>query len=219
MSRCGKKIPRQAQAPIPWRVLHNNLLRSPSARGIMPRRGEYRDRVRRSRVSEAGPSRAGHAEILVNLNFWHGGTGMNPKQVKCSRTRSWLIVLAVVFAAGIAGLRPAALLAKSDQADPQDKKEEKKDDKKEKKGLPLKPERKIEFTTDEGTWLSLDVSPDGKTIVFELLGDIYTLPIEGGEAKLIDGGMAFDSQPRFSPDGKWITFVSDREGSENVWIM
>jgi len=76
-----------------------------------------------------------------------------------------------------------------------------------KKGLPLKSDRKIEFTTDEGTWLSLDVSPDGKTIVFELLGDIYTLPIEGGQAKLIDGGMAFDSQPKFSPDGKWIAFL------------
>lgn len=102
----------------------------------------------------------------------------------------------------------------------QDKQAEKKDEKKEeKKGLPLKPARKIEFTTDEGTWLSLDVSPDGKTIVFELLGDIYTLPIEGGTAKLIDGGMAFDSQPKYSPDGKWIAFISDREGSENVWIM
>ncbi|HEY2546543.1 MAG TPA: amidohydrolase family protein [Candidatus Acidoferrum sp.] len=104
--------------------------------------------------------------------------------------------------------------------DSQDKEDEKKEEKKdEKKGLPLKGTRKIEFTTDEGTWLSLDVSPDGKTIVFELLGDIYTLPIEGGTAKLIDGGMAFDSQPKFSPDGKWIAFISDREGSENVWIM
>src|SRR5579863_1926191 len=97
----------------------------------------------------------------------------------------------------------------------QEKKEEKKDEKK----LPLKPDRKIEFTTDEGTWLSLDVSPDGKTIVFELLGDIYTLPIEGGTAKLISGGMAFDSQPKFSPDGKWVAFISDREGTENVWVM
>jgi len=96
------------------------------------------------------------------------------------------------------------------------KKEEKKD---EKKGLDLKPARTIEFTTEEGTWLSLDVSPDGKTIVFELLGDLYTLPIEGGKAKLISGGMPFDSQPRYSPDGKWIAFLSDREGSENVWIM
>src|SRR5882724_12918204 len=116
------------------------------------------------------------------------------------------------------------LLASSSLAAPQEKKEEKKEEKKdekkdEKKPLPLKSDRKIEFTTDEGTWLSLDVSPDGKTIVFELLGDIYTLPIEGGEAKLIDGGLAFDSQPRYSPDGKWIAFLSDREGSENIWIM
>ncbi len=102
----------------------------------------------------------------------------------------------------------------------QEKKEEKKDEKKdEKKPLPLKSDRKIEFTTDEGTWLSLDVSPDGKTIVFELLGDLYTLPVEGGQAKLISGGMAFDSQPKFSPDGKWIAFLSDREGSDNVWII
>lgn len=102
----------------------------------------------------------------------------------------------------------------------QEKKEDTKEAKKEeKKGLPLKPERKIDFTTDEGTWISLDVSPDGKTIVFELIGEIYTLPIEGGEAKLISGGLAFDSQPRFSPDGKWIAFISDREGSENIWIM
>jgi len=97
--------------------------------------------------------------------------------------------------------------------------QEDKDKKDEKKGLPLKSDRKLAFTTDEGTWLSLDVSPDGKTIAFELLGDIYTLPIDGGEAKLIDGGMAFDSQPRFSPDGKWIAFLSDREGTENVYIM
>jgi Tol biopolymer transport system component len=152
---------------------------------------------------------------------------MIAKQVKRSRASMWISVM-MMFLAGIAGgVRPAGALAKSNDARGQEgkdekkeeKKDDKKDDKKEKKGLPLKPDRKIEFTTDEGTWLSLDVSPDGKTIVFELLGDIYTLPIEGGEAKLIDGGMAFDSQPRFSPDGKWIAFISDREGSENVWIM
>ena len=76
----------------------------------------------------------------------------------------------------------------------------------------------IEFTTDEGTWMSLDVSPDGKTIVFDLLGDIYTLPIAGGQATRIIGGMSFDSQPRFSPDGKTIAFLSDRSGVENLWI-
>jgi len=111
-----------------------------------------------------------------------------------------------------------------DRAQDKDKKDEKKDDQKddkknEKKGLPLKSDRKITFTTDEGTWLSLDVSPDGKTIVFELMGDLYTLPIEGGQAKLISGGMAFDSQPKFSPDGQWVAFISDREGSENIWII
>ncbi len=87
-----------------------------------------------------------------------------------------------------------------------------------KPGLPLKPERKIEFTTDEGTWLSVDVSPDGGTILFDLVGDLYTVPIAGGEAKRITSGMAFDSQPKYSPDGKTIAFLSDRDGAENLWI-
>jgi len=85
--------------------------------------------------------------------------------------------------------------------------------------LPLKPTRTLNFTTDEGTWISMDVSPDGKTLVFDLLGDLYVLPIEGGKAKALTRGMAFDTQPRFSPDGRHIAFVSDRDGSENVWIM
>src|SRR5262245_43937786 len=113
---------------------------------------------------------------------------MSRKQPHLSGVVVCYLVGALVFA-GI--FRSAAAKAwrvpQQDLVDQEkDKKEEKKDEKKEeKKGLQLKPERKIEFTTDEGTWLSLDVSPDGKTIVFELVGDIYTLPIEGGEAKLI----------------------------------
>ncbi|HET7209211.1 MAG TPA: amidohydrolase family protein [Terriglobales bacterium] len=90
--------------------------------------------------------------------------------------------------------------------------------KKKEEGLPLQPDRTIEFTTDEGTWLSLDISPDGKTIVFELLGRLYTLPITGGDAQAITSGMEFDSQPKFSPDGKLIAFISDRDGAENVWV-
>ncbi|HXG65892.1 MAG TPA: amidohydrolase family protein, partial [Blastocatellia bacterium] len=78
--------------------------------------------------------------------------------------------------------------------------------------------KKIEFVTDEGTWMSLDVSPDGQTIVFDLLGDIYTLPITGGEAKRIVGGLSFEGQPKFSPDGKKIVFTSDRSGAENLWV-
>jgi len=87
-----------------------------------------------------------------------------------------------------------------------------------KEELILKPEAKVSFTTDEGTWLSLDVSPDGQTIVFDMLGDIYTLPIGGGEAKRIIGEMSFESQPRFSPDGKQIVFISDRSGAEQLWV-
>jgi Tol biopolymer transport system component len=86
-------------------------------------------------------------------------------------------------------------------------------------GLPLKPTRTLDFITDEGTWISTDVSPDGQILVFDLLGDLYVLPIEGGTAKALSRGMAFDTQPRFSPDGRHIAFVSDRDGSENVWIM
>lgn len=84
--------------------------------------------------------------------------------------------------------------------------------------LPLETTRTIRFTTDEGTWVSLDVSPNGHTILFELLGDLYTMPITGGEAVRLTSGNAFDSQPRFSPDGQWILFVSDRGGADNLWI-
>ncbi|MEX2661657.1 MAG: hypothetical protein WD227_06995, partial [Vicinamibacterales bacterium] len=87
-----------------------------------------------------------------------------------------------------------------------------------KKGLPLFTERSLAFTTSEATWLSLDLSPDGRTIVFELLGDLYTLPVTGGDATRITSGQAYDMQPAFSPDGKRLVFISDRNGSENVWV-
>ena len=86
-------------------------------------------------------------------------------------------------------------------------------------GLPLNPQKKLAFTTDEGTWLSLDVSPDGSKIVFELLGDIYSIPMAGGKATRLTSGQAFDAQPHYSPDGKSIVFVSDRSQSDNLWIM
>ena len=106
-----------------------------------------------------------------------------------------------------------ALQQESAQKDDKDEKEKKPEK------LPIEPKRKISFATDEGTWMSLDVSPDGKQIVFDILGDLYLVPIAGGEAKAITSGMPWDCQPRFSPDGKQIAFISDRTGSDNIWLI
>ena len=77
----------------------------------------------------------------------------------------------------------------------------------------------LNFTTDEGTWMNLDVSPDGNTIVFDLLGDIYQMPMAGGKATPLRTGIAWEVQPRFSPDGSQILFTSDAGGGDNIWIM
>ena len=79
------------------------------------------------------------------------------------------------------------------------------------------PTEEVRFTTDEATWIHLDLSPDGKTIVFSVLGDLYLLPAEGGTARRITSGPSMDVQPRFSPDGKRVAFASDRGGLENLW--
>ena len=81
------------------------------------------------------------------------------------------------------------------------------------------PTYEIEIDTREGTWMSLDVSPDGREIAFDLLGDIYVIPIEGGDARQLTEGMAWNKQPAYSPDGEWIAFTSDRAGGDNIWIM
>ena len=79
--------------------------------------------------------------------------------------------------------------------------------------------KQVPIKTDEGTWMDVDVSPDGSTIAFTLLGDIYTVPMSGGAATRIAEGMAWEVHPRFSPDGKRIAFTSDRGGGNNIWIM
>ena len=117
------------------------------------------------------------------------------------------LALMVVLPASRPG--PFALDAKTD-----DKKQAKLD-------INATPEnaRRIEFSTDEGTWMSLDVSPDGRTILFDLLGDIYRVGIAGGKAERVTSGPAFDYAPRYSPDGRTIVFCSDRGGDMNLWLM
>jgi Tol biopolymer transport system component len=85
--------------------------------------------------------------------------------------------------------------------------------------LPLQATRRVAFDTDEGTWMSVDLSPDGRQLVFDLLGDLYAMAVGGGRATAITHGLPFDTQPTYSPDGQWIAFISDRSGAENVWLI
>ena len=84
---------------------------------------------------------------------------------------------------------------------------------------PFGPGKEVPINVSEGTWMSLDVSPDGREIAFDLLGDIYVMPITGGEARAITSGAAWDMQPRYSPSGTEIAFTSDRGGGDNIWLM
>ena len=120
-----------------------------------------------------------------------------------------LTTLAAVAAAAIIA-HPCPALAQETDDDTPDPRQE---------GLPLAASRTISTSFTEGSWMSIDVSPDGQTLVFDFLGDLYTMPITGGTATPLTQGMAFDGQPRFSPDGTRVVFTSDRSGGEGIHII
>lgn len=81
--------------------------------------------------------------------------------------------------------------------------------------------REIDFMTSEGTWMSVDIAPDGGWIVFDLLGHVYRVAASGGAAEALtqNSGVAVNMHPRISPDGRLIAFISDRRGQNNLWVM
>jgi len=79
--------------------------------------------------------------------------------------------------------------------------------------------KNIDINVSQGTWMNIDVSPNGKEIIFDLLGDIYKMSIDGGKVTPLIKGIAWHMQPKFSPDGKHIAFTSDQGGGDNIWLM
>ncbi|MDZ4848495.1 MAG: S41 family peptidase [Pirellulaceae bacterium] len=63
------------------------------------------------------------------------------------------------------------------------------------------------------------LSPDGELLALSWGGEIWTVPINGGDAKRLTHHLANDTQPKISPDGKSLAFVSDRTGSNQIFVI
>jgi imidazolonepropionase-like amidohydrolase/Tol biopolymer transport system component len=80
--------------------------------------------------------------------------------------------------------------------------------------------RTIEIETSEVTAPDVTVSPDGEWIIFTMLGHLFRLPVEGGDAEQLTFGPFYDTRPAVSPGGTQVAFQSDRDGSEgNIFLL
>ncbi len=122
-----------------------------------------------------------------------------------------LLITSVIFSTNVA----FAVEAKAEQAETNKSQKQQSWD----VNKPPYPTHKVEIDVNSGTWMNLDVSPDGKEIIFDMLGDLYRMPFSGGEAKAITSSIGWEMQPRFSPDGTKIVFTSDAGGGDNIWLM
>jgi imidazolonepropionase-like amidohydrolase/Tol biopolymer transport system component len=75
--------------------------------------------------------------------------------------------------------------------------------------------------TSEGTALYFDVAPDGRSLVIDLLGQLWTLPVDGGVAVPLTDAVtesADDRQPAFAPDARRVATRSDRPEGRGIWV-
>lgn len=140
--------------------------------------------------------------------------------VRPERAMTRLIVMSVLASLTVLTTTPHSVDARQDQK-PADKAAVRDGDSEWDTTVARGTTREIDFTTSEGTWMSVDLSPDGQWVAFDLLGHIYRVRATGGEAECLtaSSGVAINMHPRWSPDGRAIAFISDRKGQTNLWLM
>ncbi len=79
-------------------------------------------------------------------------------------------------------------------------------------------ESEVELKTVSSEADSFNLSPSTKRAAIATHGEIFTIATDRGEVQRVTETAWREENPRWSPDGKWIAFVSDRTGREEIWI-